>query len=95
MPKTDIVEFNVHVYDGNNNASSNYVYAQICVQDWSGTTGGGCGSGDQTSGAGTGSDTLNPSLSELTANDFGYIYVQLPPSDVGFSGIKGWYFDNN
>jgi hypothetical protein len=71
-----IVTLNVEVVD---NSTTDVVFADACVQYWN-SAGGTCGTTKQTTAAGTGHFTLNPTLAWSSfPSDLGYVEVILPP----------------
>ena len=92
LPKQNLVQVNVHVRDGNANASA---LAMLCEGNF--VTAGGACSAPATSGvAFVGDATLSPSTaavwSAATAGHFGYIYVGIPAESGGSrSNIRGYW----
>lgn len=89
----------VSVRDGNDDANGGGVSAQACIT-WYDGYGGSCGAAYLSSLVGTGFFTLYPSVSVWTSTttmpeDYPSVYVNVPDTDVGSSGILGYRVESN
>jgi hypothetical protein len=89
-PKTGITALSVVLVD---NSTTQAITTNACIQLSTGA-GGQCGAPSTTSVGGTGVSTLSPARTRWTgANDFPYLFVQLPKNTAtGASRIDGYSF---
>ncbi|MFO0604381.1 MAG: hypothetical protein U0324_14455 [Polyangiales bacterium] len=92
--KENVSRVDVYYDDHNNDAFNGSVVAKACVSYVAG--GGACGSGDSSGTSSIGPGALNPPTNLIwtsgTADDFGYLYVELPQiKSDGPSTLRGYY----
>ena len=93
LRKEELDRINIHVKDS---TTQNNVFARACIAYYNLDGNGSCGAVDSTTDAGTGWDTLRPSLSKFTsanASHWGYVNIGLPPAQGSNdpSKMTGYY----